>query len=358
VEVTPVGLARFARAAASAPGRRTGGPPAAEASPTLAVLDLGRSGTTVAFCRDGALAQFRTLPGRAGLSPEGDQVLLAELKRAVHFYELDERSDVAELLVCGARAAEADALVDRLGDELDVRPMALESAGLLRRTAGAADAAAVLPAFASAIGAALRPPDEQFNFRQAEFLSPGERSRARTRSVGMAAAVAALVVLGGANLFAHYYLKEQAYTALRDDQRRLFTETFSDVRVVVDELEQARGAMLALSRRAAFLGEGELGALVALERLTRTLEALPELKVDRLQIAGNDVRFEGEVGSFEAVDRVKELLRQLESASQVTISDARLGVDQQRVRFKASLLFGSATAGAGEGTPGRGERIG
>jgi len=72
------------------------------------------------------------------------------------------------------------------------------------------------------------------------------------------------------------------------------------------------------------------------------MASMPELTVERLQIAGNDVHFEGRVGSFEAVDRVKELLRQMEAAGQVNISDARLDADQQHVRFKAALLFAAS----------------
>ncbi|MEW6324332.1 MAG: pilus assembly protein PilM [Nitrospirota bacterium] len=330
IEIGPIGLARFARALLPAPAADAGGP-------ALAVIELGQSGTTVAFCRNGQLAQFRTISRRAGHSQADDDALVAELKRATHFYELDERSAVEQLILCGPRAAESAALAGRLGEQLGAQPLAVEAAWL---RPGGAEEGALLP-FAQAIGAALRPPDDPCNFRQAEFVSPRERTRARTRSVGLAAAIAVLAVLGAANLFAHYYVKEQAYQTLKADQRELFAEAFSDVRVVVNELEQAKGAMEALSRRAAFLGEGEPSALLVLDRLTAGLELLPELKVERLHIVGHVVRFEGEVASFEAVDRVRELLRQVPSSTQVTISDARMSADQEHVRFRAELLFSS-----------------
>jgi type II secretion system protein L len=339
VEVGPSALARWARAVV---------PPAVEPETTVAVVEFGDASTTLAVCRAGRLLHARTLSSRAGQSSDGDNALLAEVKRAVHFFALEERTEVTVLLVCGARAGEAEGsgLTGRLSEELGVRlieeiPDWLrppDAAPQVNQTGSAAQP------FAQAIGAALRSPEESFNFRQAEFRSPLERSRARTRSVGAVAALVALALLAGADLFAHYYLKERAYAALKAEQRALFARTFTDVRGVVNELEQAKSAMQALSRRADFLGEGEPGALLVLDRLTKVLQALPELRVDRMQIAGTDVRFEGEVGSFEAVDRVKELLRQVESATQATISDSRMSADQQHVRFKAELSFAPPAA--------------
>jgi type II secretory pathway component PulL len=357
VEVGPAALARLARAIVPAVGPLTAG--LSEA--TLAVIELGDASTTLAICQGGRLLHARTLSGRAGLSADGDNALLAELKRAVHFFALEERTEITALLVCGARADEADGsgLTGRLTTELGA-PLIDEIPSWLRPPdaagpredqsgdrAGAGTGWAAVRPFAQAIGAALRSPEESFNFRQAEFRSPLERSRARTRSVGVIAALVALALLAGADLFAHYYLKERTYAALKAEQRALFTRTFTDVRGVINELEQARGAMQTLSRRAAFLGEGEPGALLVLDRLTKELQTLPELRVDRMQIAGHDVSFEGEVGSFEAVDRVKELLRHVESATQATIKDARNSADQQHVRFKAELSFAPPAAPTG-----------
>lgn len=353
VEVGPSALARLARSVI---------PPSTAPEATLAVIELGDVSTTLAVCRAGRLLHARTLSGQAGLSADGDGALLAELKRAVHFFALEERTEVAALIVCGARADEADdsGLTGRLSAELGapliheipawLHPPHADGPGKDQRDdrGGAGAGWAAVRPFAQAIGAALRSPEDSFNFRQAEFRSPLERSRARTRSVGVIAALVVLALLAGADLFAHYYLKEQAYAALKTEQRALFTRTFTDVRGVINELEQAKSAMQALSRRAAFLGEGEPGALLVLDRLTKALQTLPELKVDRMQIAGSDVSFEGEVGSFEAVDRVKELLRHVESATQATIRDARNSADQQHVRFKAELSFAPPAAPAGK----------
>ena len=341
IEIGPIGLARFARAAlaSTAPGAIE---PSGEAA-TLAVMELGLTGTTIAFCRNGQLAQFRIISRRAGHSPEEDEALLAELKRATHFYELDERSAVEQFIVCGPRAdASTAGLIGRLGSTLGAQQIEANPPWLRPR---GADEGALLP-FAQAIGAALRSPEEPCNFRQAEFMSPLERSRARNRSVGLVAALVVLAVLAGANFFAHYYVKERAYTALKSDQRVLFTQAFSDIRVVVNELAQAKSALEALNRQAAFLGEGEPAALLVLERLTAGLETLPELKVERLQIAGQKVDLEGDVATFEAVDRVRELLRQVAASGQVTISNARLSANQERVRFKAEFIFAPDQAAA------------
>jgi len=347
VEVGPVALARLARAVVP-----PGSPSTAESPEALlTVLELGDASTTLAVCRGGRLLSARTLSGWAGLSPEADTALLAEVKRAVHFSALEERTEAIALLICGARAGEADesGLTGRLSAELGARRIEEIPAWLCPPDAqgGAGGGWAAARPFAQAIGAALRSPEESFNFRQAEFMSPSERSRARTRSVGVIVAVMVLVVLAGADLFARYYLKERAYEAIKAEQRALFTRTFTDVRGVVDEMEQAKAAMQTLNRRAAFLGEGEPGALLVLDRLTKELQSLPELRVDRMSIAGTEVRFEGEVGSFEAVDRVRELLRHVESATQATISDARMSADQQHVRFRAELSFAPPAAPSG-----------
>ncbi|HTP41143.1 MAG TPA: type II secretion system protein GspL [Nitrospiria bacterium] len=343
VEIGPSSLARLARAVVPPAGRLADG----SSEALLTVMELGDATTTLAVCRGGRLLSARTLSGRAGLSPESDQALLAEVKRAVHFSALEERAEATALLVCGARADEADAsgLTERLSAELNAQRIEEVPAWL-----SPPDAQGGWPAarpFAQAIGAALRSPEESFNFRQAEFVSPSEQSRARTRSVGVVAAVLVLLLLAGADLFTRYYVRERAYEAVKAEQRALFTRSFTDVRGVVNELEQARDAMKTLNRRASFLGEGEPSALLVLDRLTKALQALPELRVDRMSIAGADVRFEGEVNSFEAVDRVKELLRGVESATQATISDARMSVDQQHVRFRAELSFAPPAEPAG-----------
>jgi len=355
VEIGPAALARLARAvgpsAGSPVGSPVGSPLGSMTGDTteglLTVVELGDASTTLAVCRGGRLLSTRTLSGRAGVSPEADHALLAEVKRAVHFTALEERTETISLLICGARAGEADdsGLAERLCAELNANRIDEVPAWLAPPDAQGGWTAA--RPFAQAIGAALRSPEESFNFRQAEFISPSEQSRARTRSVGVVAAVLVLVLLAGADLFVRYHLKERAYEAVKAEQRALFTRTFTDVRGVVNELEQARDAMKTLNRRASFLGEGEPSALVVLDRLTTALQSLPELRVDRMTIAGADVRFEGEVNSFEAVDRVKELLRGVESATQATISDARMSVDQQHVRFRAELSFAPPAEPAG-----------
>ena len=341
VEVGATGLARLARVAV---------PPTDD---SVAMLELGQTHSTIALSRGGRLASFRTISATAGVSPSEDEHLLSELKRTIHFYELEEQSAVSALYLCGVRASEdaAGPLISQLTEQLDARLLTEMPSWLVPKESTAATVASDLLSFTQAIGLALRSPDETFNFRQAEFISPGEQNRARTRSLGVVAAVVVVLLLGGADLFLRYYLKEQDYTALKSDQRALFSQTFPEITVIVNELEQTNHAMSMLAKRAAFLGEGELSALIILDRLTSTLQSLPELRVDRMSISGPDIRFEGQVDSFEVVDRVRELLKGMVSAEQVTISDARMSADQQHVRFKATLMI-SQPAGNLRGSDG------
>ncbi|MFQ5598336.1 MAG: pilus assembly protein PilM [Nitrospiria bacterium] len=200
------------------------------------------------------------------------------------------------------------------------------------------DADLISSDYAQAFGSAFQESDgPPINFRKGVFVFGKEAIEKRRRFVSVGLVALFLLGLMGADFYFRYALKEQRYQALKENVRSTFSETFPNIRNVVNEVDQTRTAITALKQTEAFLGLGEMSPL---DVLTEVTAAVPEgVKIDVFDIVidSGNVRIQAQTDSFESVDRIRGGLMGGKTFRNVEVSDAKVMADQSRVRFRIKM---------------------
>ncbi len=207
------------------------------------------------------------------------------------------------------------------------------------------------PAYSVALGLALKDSSGRpgaagstVNFRRADFTHAGEASKSQSRLRYLWIGAALILILAGVDLYTKFDLKQGRYQASKGALRAAYQRTFPDSKAVVDELQQAKGAISELEKKAALLGYGEMTPLQALADLTAAIPEAIRIEVQDLVIESKRVRLEAETDSFESVDRIKGALQHSARFLEIAVSDAKATPAQNKVRFR--MTFGLRNAAA------------
>lgn len=352
---------------------------------TVALIDIGAQTTQLAVLRDGALTHARALlAGGATLTqaitaklglPEADaeeakclaglnddavaryrEVGLSETVRAalrpwteellsaLHLYGAESGRPVEAIRLAGG-GARLSGLERHLAEAAGV-PVTLLDRPALLPSSEPWD-----PALATALGLALKDnagrSGSAINFRRQEFAHAGETTRTQTRARYVWIGLAAILALGGADMYLKYAVKESSYQQAKTELRAEFERTFPEIKTVVDELQQARSAIAELDKTAALLGLGEPTPMQVLAEITARIPRAVKIEVQDLAIESKRVRLEAETDSFESVDRVKAALEASPRFKEVTVSDAKATANQSAVRFRLAFELEAADAAGG-----------
>jgi type II secretory pathway component PulL len=167
-----------------------------------------------------------------------------------------------------------------------------------------------------------------------------ELHQLRRHALGYGVAVALVAVLAAADLFASFTAHNRAYEALREQLRVRFAQAMPEGTRVVNETAQVQGRIDDLAQRVAFFEDLTRAGGQPLYWLNLLSEMVPpdlDLMVKALTIDGKDIRLNGTVDDFKEVERLKGVLHTTPAFSTVEVRDAKLSVDQQRVRFQLVL---------------------
>ena len=99
----------------------------------------------------------------------------------------------------------------------------------------------------------------------------------------------------------------------------------------------------ALRTQIDMLGTISPGSLSALDILNEISSRIPtELKIDvkELSIDQEKIRVKAETDSFSTMDQIKTKLSECPSFKEVSIADAKVGVDQTTVKFNLKITMG------------------
>jgi Tfp pilus assembly protein PilN len=167
-----------------------------------------------------------------------------------------------------------------------------------------------------------------------------ELHQLRRHALGYGVAVALVAVLAAADLFASFTAHNRAYEALREQLRVRFAQAMPEGTRVVNETAQVQGRIDDLAQRVAFFEDLTRAGGQPLYWLNLLSEMVPpdlDLMVKALTIDGKDIRLNGTVDDFKEVERLKGVLHTTPAFATVEVRDAKLSVDQQRVRFQLVL---------------------
>ena len=155
----------------------------------------------------------------------------------------------------------------------------------------------------------------------------------RKRGFYVAAAAFFLIVLMGTNFFLGISAKERQYTKLKGEIRRVFQETFPEVKGIANELQQAQEQVTGMGERGVKIGSRS-GA-TPLEIIREIAQRLPQgTKIVELSMDEERVTLRGMASSFAVVDEVKDAF-----TKSALFQDVKVGNVELARRGEQGVIF-------------------
>ncbi len=203
------------------------------------------------------------------------------------------------------------------------------------------------PAWAIPLGLALREGyakgASQVNLLQGRFAQAGDVGPWKRRAVTAGGYLAALAALWGAGVWAEVAHRNHQYEVLRASVREGFQRALPEVTTIVSEVDQMRARVEEFEGRAASLGslvDRDLSPLNLLREFSARVPREIEVEFRDFTVEEGRVRVEGITTSFDAIDRIKADLAQYPRFASATVSDAKAGVERDKVLFKLAINLG------------------
>ena len=174
------------------------------------------------------------------------------------------------------------------------------------------------------------------NLRQGEF-APSQALR-RYRNPLLLMALGLLLILGFSlgSLYYSYRLENQRVSRIKAEMVRIYQDVMPQGSRVVDPLGQMRQAMDKISGAGSGYGSGGRVLDLLLE-VSRTTGSHEDIKITGLTLNPVSVELQGEGGSFEAIDMLKNELAQLPYFSSANLGGARMDPNTRVLAFRITL---------------------
>lgn len=189
-----------------------------------------------------------------------------------------------------------------------------------------------IPAGLALLGLAGR---HQPNLRQGAFARAQALVRHRTplALLGTGLLVFGLLALG--SLVMDYFYQRNRYESAKAEINQIFTQTLPEVTRIVSPLAQMRAKVEELGLEAGAQGRGRvLDVLLAISEATK---ARTSLRVLDLSITPATVELQGEGGSFQDHEKLRDELAGLPLFEEVTLGGARKDSATGKVTFKLTI---------------------
>jgi type IV pilus assembly protein PilM len=265
--------------------------------------------------------------------------LVQEIGRTFYAFEAEVQKKVERVFLCGG-TSQLDNLTGYLSEKtgLPVDPLPLiPSDG----DAWSPQERAVMPqAYGLGVRAVSDGRCSQINFLKDEFAYRTEIRGMRGKLVYVGVALAVILGLFVFDGVTRYTEKEKQYTELRQEIRRVFKETFPEVKQIVSERQQMKTRILELQREVqtlASLGGAPVTVLDLIREVTERTPPGVEVDIDGFSVDAEKVRLSGRTDSFESVDRIVKALGQFELFEDVSLSNAKVDAKDNKVDFKVSI---------------------
>ncbi len=203
------------------------------------------------------------------------------------------------------------------------------------------------PGWAIPLGLALREGyakgASQVNLRQGPFAPQRETGPWKKLAIAGGIYLGVLFALWGASTWSETSYRNAQYEALRGSIREVFREALPDVTNIVSEIDQMRARVNELETRAASLGslvDREVSPLRILREISQRIPKDQEVEFRDFIVEEGRVRLEGVTTSFDAIDKISAELAQYPRFDAVTVSDAKQGIERNKVVFKLTINLG------------------
>ena len=177
-----------------------------------------------------------------------------------------------------------------------------------------------------------------FNFRKDAFAKKISFEQYRHQVLRFAAVTAVFIALVGFSLWFSYLSGRAEEKKLAMRIQTVFTETLPTVTRIVDPVQQLQAEISRLKQATG--GESGSNGPKVLNLLAEISKCIPpslQVRLTFMAIDEKGVRIKGETDNFNAVDNIKNKLKESKYFSSVTISSANLAPKGGGIRFELKL---------------------
>ena len=276
------------------------------------------------------------------------QNLLTEIEKTLHAMESGEPDKISHVYLSGG-GARLKGIKESVSRQLGIgsvdllKPSSQAQTGKIKgfgRNKGQAGLDEVfVPAIGMLLGKILGEKGCNINFKKGEFVSAKEKKELKGRFIYVGSAVVLMLIIGISNIYIKYQIKERRYQEVKSRIRSVFKEALPNVKNIVDEASQLKAASEDLKKKAGIIIGSDITALGILDLLSEDISKETAIDVYDLVIDQDKVRMDAETDSFESVDKIKTALKKTPIFKDVNISDAKLGADQKKVKFRINITM-------------------
>ncbi|MFC1604214.1 type II secretion system protein GspL [Planctomycetota bacterium] len=153
------------------------------------------------------------------------------------------------------------------------------------------------------------------------------------------AAVAALLV---AKIFIQLTVLEDKHERIKQEIREVFTQTLPEEKRIVNEFAQMTERFKELQEEYNTLSaeiSGRVPSLIILQRISENITSDQNVSISGISIASESVRLSGIATSFESVDNLVGILRQISEFDSVELQNVDKDPASDRVRFRLLIAL-------------------
>jgi general secretion pathway protein L len=300
------------------------------------LIKIGEERTTLCLVKEESPVLIRAFGiGLSGVTDQSrwnrDHPLISEFSKTRQVIQNDFAGSIDSLFVCGV-GGEIQGLSEWIAGELSIQ--LAEKAQF--------DGKEIDPRFVPVIGLALKGTPlkrvvSQINFRKDEFshamVEKGKKGTQRTFFYFLLI----ILLLGFIDLGVHFSIKRKHYENVSGQLQKEYKELFPGKGPIINEMEQARGALAELKKRETFFNMSGGSSLLVLKEITVQIPKEIKFEISELTVDPEKVRFEGETDSFESLERIKDSLGKGGNFGERLITDSKMNAEESKVRFKLEM---------------------
>jgi general secretion pathway protein L len=272
--------------------------------------------------------------------------IVQEIARTFYASEAERTKKVEEIFICGGTTQLTNFpayLSDKMGIPVSPVPLSAPASG----AAGQAGDVLMSHAYGLCMRAVADGQYSQFNFLKDEFAYRREIKGFRNKIVYIGVVlgvILGLLVYDGGN---RYLAKKQRHTELKNEIQRVFKETFPGVKrigsgSVLPELTSRIERLTKESQALVSLGGTPVTALDLIREVTERTPGGVAIDINTFSFDAERLRLSGRTDSFESVDRILKALQGYDLFENVTLSNAKVDVKDNKVDFKLSMSLRSS----------------
>jgi type II secretory pathway component PulL len=185
----------------------------------------------------------------------------------------------------------------------------------------------------------------QLNFLRDEFAYRTEIKGIKSKMVYVGIFLCIILGLFAFDGVSRYMAKRWQYAELKSEIRKVFKETFPEVKQIRGERHQMESRIRELqgeSEALISLGGSPVTALDLIREITERAPVGVEVDIQTFSFDAERLRLSGRTDSFESVDRVLKALQGFDLFENVALSNAKVDVKDNKVDFKLSISLRSS----------------